>query len=78
MARKKKSTKQYVRDLGWSLFVVPVALMPFFIYFAIRDPRVIIEDWQVYVLFFGLPWTLGFVVLRYSRTIPESPPNGEN
>ena len=60
------------RDAAWAFwYTPPILLAPFFILPFLMDfqgaMRSIAEAWQIYFIFFALPWALGIAAWVYAR-----------
>jgi hypothetical protein len=40
---------------------------------AVFYPSVILAEWDLFLLFFGLPWAAGLALLRYSHMLKHKP-----
>lgn len=66
---KSGSSNRYLKNLALSLLFVPVAMLPFLVFFALSDPKMIIEAWDIYLIFFGIPWLLAAVILILRKRV---------
>lgn len=66
------SKAEWTRNLGWALvFTPPIMLAPLLL--AVFYPSVILAEWDLFLLFFGLPWAAGLALLRYSHMLKHKP-----
>ena len=66
MARQRKPYARHM-DFAWSLVLTPPILLFPLALGALFDPSVILEDWDLYLLFFGLPWAFAIAIWWYVR-----------
>jgi Na+/alanine symporter len=59
----KRQRIDYLKNFALSLLIVPVVILPFLVFFAVTDPEVVIEAWDIYLIFFGVPWTIAAIIL---------------
>jgi hypothetical protein len=57
--------------MAGALFITPPTA--FFIFFALAfpEPSLVIENWDLYGLLFGLPWALALALLIAQRKVAE-------
>ena len=73
MRDSRSKSQESLRKWALSFLFTPLILFPFFIYFAIDDPRFIIKAWEIYALLFGLPWLISIAIFVYLRRSGERP-----
>ena len=59
--------REWVRNLAWSVLVTPVVLLLPLSWPAISEPSLFLEHWDLYLLFFGLPFTAALALTLYLR-----------
>jgi hypothetical protein len=67
MRWNEKSCSQKTKALGLALLVSPPLAFPFFFIPAIIDPTFVLENFQLSLLFFGVPWAVGLGLLLIAR-----------
>jgi hypothetical protein len=60
-----------LRKMAGSLLIGPPT--GFFVFFALGfiDPSLIVENWDLYGLLFGLPWAAALVLLVFQKNMAE-------
>jgi hypothetical protein len=56
-----------MRALGWSLILEPTIMSCILTSGAFAEPRLLVDYWDVYLLFIGLPYATGGALLWRSR-----------
>jgi hypothetical protein len=69
MTRKDEPLAKRVRAFAISLFILPFVMFPILIYPLFYEPSLLLEGWDIYVLFFGIPWALSVATWKYSKIL---------
>lgn len=64
-----KPTWVRLKGTGWSLIVFSTLLLGLPLYAAILEPKILIEDWDLFLVLLVLPWTVGIALLLYARKL---------
>jgi hypothetical protein len=64
--------QQKARRLAWSLVIPPVIMLFPFTLAAFADPWVIVEAWDIYLIFYGLPFAVAAACWIYARRLSQT------
>ena len=65
------------RNAAWTFWLIPPIIMPILLLPLLRPsslPAMVAEFWHLYLLFLGLPWTLGTAFWLHSRRLKRKRP----
>jgi hypothetical protein len=71
---RKLTRKQALRRWAFALWSTPVLLYPIWLFFLL-DPTLILEFWDLFLLFYGLPFAAAAALYFFAGRVGSSPPN---
>jgi ABC-type sugar transport system permease subunit len=58
---------EWLSNLAWGLVFTPMVMLFPLTWGALNDPSLILEGWDLYLLFYGIPWALALAIWLYIR-----------
>ena len=66
MPRERKPYSRHL-DFAWGLVFTPTIMLFPITWGALNEPSLILEDWDLFLLFYGIPWVGALIIWLYVR-----------
>lgn len=65
-AAKRRS---FIQRIALALIITPLTLFVVFVVLGVIEPRLIVENWDLYTILFALPWAAALGLLIFQRKV---------